>query len=80
MTIIDVKVGDTIELDCPNLLHNTRSKTTIQGKVEAVFDALTKTGESGALEIDIIYQGNKWLRWIPHKDGGTLTIISRRSK
>jgi hypothetical protein len=72
------KVGDIVQLQCPTLLHNTRNATdTIIGKIVAIFDALYPDGSTGNLEYDITYNSNKWIRYIPNKDAGTLTLIER---
>lgn len=73
LTLKDFKVGDIVELDCPNLLQNTRGTTVIVGKIENIFDALNKDGSEGNLSIDIRYR-EKWIRYIPSRDGGTIRI------
>lgn len=70
-------IGDTVELDCPTLLGNTRSSSKITGQITEIFDALFADGSEGNLEIDIIYKSG-WIRYKPHKDGGTLTLIKRK--
>lgn len=72
-----LKIGDTIELYCPNLLHNTRSNHTIRGKIVDLFDVLFEDGSEGNLEIDIA-SGSFWIRYKPSKDGGTVTLINKK--
>lgn len=70
--------GDTVQilLDNPVLVEQK-----IVGVVENVFDALTQDGEEGInLEIDIRYgKGhNKWFRYKPVIDGGTMKVLKRK--
>ena len=67
--------GDKVKLtlDNPELVDQK-----ITGEVIGVFDALTPDGEEGInLEIDIRYGrgNNKWFRYKPLIDGGTLEVI-----
>jgi hypothetical protein len=72
-----VEVGDTIRL----LLDNpTFVFSKIEGRVVAIFDALTASGEEGInLEIDIKFGINNeaWFRYKPAIDKGNLTIIKK---
>lgn len=74
MTRADIKEGDMVELDCPQLLNNTRRGTVIKGKVKCVFDALNADGSEGNLEIDLITDIG-WIRYKPNIDGGTIKIL-----
>lgn len=76
-TLLDLKVGDIVELDCPKLLNNTRGDTKIIGIIDQIFDALNKDGSRGNLEIDIRYQ-EKWVRYKPLLDGGKITVQKRK--
>jgi hypothetical protein len=72
-----VEVGDTVKLllDNPVFVFNK-----IEGKIVAIFDALTPTGEEGiTLEIDIRFGINyeAWFRYKPVIDKGQLTIIRK---
>lgn len=77
MKLQDVQVGDTVKLDCPELLDNTRSKSPIIGIVVQVFDKLNPDGSEGNLDIDILYNNNFWIRYKPKIDSGTLTILKK---
>lgn len=72
-----VEVGDIVRLllDNPAFVFNK-----IEGKVVAIFDALTPSGDEGInLEIDIKFGLNNeaWFRYKPAKDKGILTIIKK---
>jgi hypothetical protein len=84
MTRADIFVDDIIELNCPQLLHNTRlvlkdtkNGPVAIGKVLQVFDALHPDGSEGNLEIDLLI-GYSWLRYKPNRDGGTITVLKRQ--
>lgn len=78
LTLKDVSTGDTIRIDCPTLLQNTTSGSSITGTVENVFDALMADGSEGNLEIEIRYNGHHWIMYKPLKDGGSMTVLERK--
>lgn len=77
---MDFQVGDLIELELDSLPTVLRTnKTTIQGLIVGIFDALTSSGEGGInLEIDITFSANQWFRYRPAKDGGSIKLIRRK--
>jgi hypothetical protein len=78
LTLKDVSDGDTVQVDCPTLLHNTGSTGKITGTVENVFDALMPDGSEGNLEFEIRYNGHYWIKYKPLKDGGTIQVLERK--
>ncbi len=77
MTLNDIRVGDIVQIDCPSLISNIKTKNPVEGIVIQVFDKLFKDGSEGNLEIDIRIENYKWIRYIPSIDGGSISVIKR---
>ena len=66
-----LEIGDLVEVTS-DYIANVVNRTTIQGRIEAVFDILFIDGTEGNFEFDIRYDHNKWIRYKPSIDGGII--------